>query len=755
MTDVATGQSGLMAPVRRYWHVLLKWKWTALIFAGVVLFAAIIYSLTAAPVYTAKGRVWIEDKSMKIVPGEEVQTYNPTTYVQTHAKLLQSRALATETIDRLKLADSPQLLGVSKPKAGSGSADLVFREKMIASFIGSVVVTPVSATRLVDVSFKGPSPKFVSETLNALLDGYIAMIVRQRYQASAQASEFLTSQITQVRNQIEQGEAELNKYGSERDILPLTAAETPTVTRIADYNKSLTEAQIDRINKYNYYNQIKDAALGEIPGTAANPLIQSLRQQYASLSSEYARKLPTIQPDYPDMQRLKSQIDAVRGELEKETQNVIRAAYSDYQAALSKEQSLAGLLQQQKDLAYKANSNSIVYNSLKIELENKKTLLESLLKRQNETDVSSRLTGLEGANVWIVDRADFPLRPTFPDKRRLVLIGLLIGILGGLGLSVLFEYLSDAVKTSKDIATHTGLPTLGSVPSFETGSDKHTPMTELNRLVTLARGQSRTDGTDPAASNTGTGLLARLTGKVRKEAPTPKPGDEGKKNAIELIASREPQSIQAENFRSIRTTLLVSSPPGKVKSILFTSPLAREGKSSTASNLAITLAQAGKRVVIVDSDLRRPKLGRIFDNVKGKGLTHYLSSDIDRMEVIRPTPYQNLFLVNSGPVPANPIELLTSEKMDDFVAFLKRSFDYVLFDAPPVLVVSDAVAMATMIDGIVLVVRGGQTPVHALKQAKLKLDAHKLKCLGVILNGVDLVEQDGYYASQYHKYYQS
>jgi len=226
------------------------------------------------------------------------------------------------------------------------------------------------------------------------------------------------------------------------------------------------------------------------------------------------------------------------------------------------------------------------------------------------------------------------------------------------------------------------------------------------------------------------------------------------RDRIELIMVREPQSIQAESYRSIRTTLLVSSPPGRIKTILFTSPLAREGKSSTLSNLAVALAESNRRVVIVDSDLRKPKQTKIFGmrSNNGPGLSEYLSSDLDAESIARPTEIANLYLVPSGHLPATPIEILTSDRMDGFVAYLKKNFDFILFDAPPILAVSDALAMGPMVDAIILVARGGQTPIPALKQAQQKLDAHKLKSLGIILNGVDLIEQDGYYARQYYQY---
>ena len=272
----------------------------------------------------------------------------------------------------------------------------------------------MAGTRLVDVSFSNRNPKLAADVLNALFEGYIDMMVRKRYAASEQATEFLNTQIAELRTRIEEKEKELNKYGSEKDILPLTAAEAPTVSRIGATNKALTDATLDRVNKLNIYNQLKAAPLGEIPNAPEGSLIQRLREQYITLSREYATRLATVRPEFPAMQRLKSELDAATEALQNETQNLIRNAYNDYQNALNNEQSLQRLLNSQKNEAYKANSNSVVYNSLRIELDNQKALLESLSKRQSETDVSSQLKGLEALNVWIVDKADYPLKPGIP-----------------------------------------------------------------------------------------------------------------------------------------------------------------------------------------------------------------------------------------------------------------------------------------------------------------------------------------------------
>ena len=738
-------QAGLLAQIQHYWRVLLKWKWIIASFFCAAVAAATVFSFAITPVYTANGSVWIEDDP-NILPFEDVQTLGAGTNLGSHARLLRSRTLASDTIDKLKLYADYDFAG--RPKKGQklpDPADPIFRETLVQKFLNHVAVSSNERSRLVDVRFSNRNPKLAAEVLNALFDGYIEMVVNKRYSASEQATEFLNAQIAELRTQISKMESDLNKYGSERDILPLSTAEAPTVARIGDINTALTAAKLDRVSKYNVYSQMQSAPLGEFPNAPEGSLLQTLREQYITLSRDYNTRLTTVRPEFPAMRQLKSQLDAATEALKNETQNLIRIAYSEYQAALSKEQSLQRLLDTQKNEAYKANSDSVIYNSMKIELENKKSLLESLSKRQSETDVSSRLKGLEALNVWIVDKADYPLHPTSPNKRKNVLIGILLGLAGGVGIAFGLEYLDHTVKTSKDVTNAIGVATMGSVPGLDVESRKTGPKAELAKLMSMLRNRNEDSEAKP-----------RRKRKGRDASPLEhsRTNGRGSGGRIELIATLAPQSIQAESYRSIRTTLLVSSPPGRIKTILFTSPLAKEGKSSTVSNLGITLAEANKRVVIVDSDLRKPRQSRIFgmSSANGPGLSGYLSSNIELEEIALPTEIANLHLIPSGALPANPIELVTSERMDSLIACLKRSYDYVLFDAPPLLAVSDALAMGPMADAIILIARGGQTPITALKQAKQKLDAHRLKCLGVILNGVDLVEQDGYYARQYYSY---
>ena len=436
-----------MEQIQHYWLILLKWKWIALFFLFIAVSGAILFSVLITPVFTASGSVWIEDNP-NILPFEELQTFGVGINQQSHARLLQSQTLAAGIIEELKLFQKTEFAGKHTKGNGSiDSSDPVFRKQLIDNFLKSLTVSPVERTSLLDVKFSNRNPILAAEILNALFDAYIDMLAAKRSTATEQASQFLNTQIVALRSEIDELENELSTYGSEKNILPLTDAETPTINRLEQYNRALTDATIDKINKLNYYNQIKSAPLEEISDLSEGSLIQSLRIQYNSLSREYNKKLATLRPGYPEMLRLKSEMDEAREALQNETQNLINAAYSEYLTTLQAENSLKKLLEELKNETYKTSSQSILYNSLRIEIENKKNLLDTLSRRLSETSVSSGLLGMETMNVWIVDKATPPLKPEFPKKQKNILFGFLIGLVGGLGLSLGIDHLDQTVRT--------------------------------------------------------------------------------------------------------------------------------------------------------------------------------------------------------------------------------------------------------------------------------------------------------------------
>ena len=742
MTESKPTQQNILELFIYYWNALIKWKWTGITVASLVIIITAAIILLFPHIYQAKGTIWLEESS-NLLPFEELNRLSGEITSQSHSMLLKSRSLAAEVIDKLKLDENLEPSSAAPAVPANSARTSKAREKLIDAFLKSLDVTPVQGTKLLEVTFKHKNPETAAAILNSLFDSYIEMLVKRKYTASEQATEFLASQIASLRKDIEEAEKKLAELGSSQGILPLSSAEAPLISKITEVNAALTAATLERVNKLSYYNQLKAMRPEDISESPANSTISRLKEQYALLSREYARRLATLKPEYPEMQKLKSEIDATYEALQNEKANMIKAAYAEYLGALAKEQNLQKLLDELKAQVYKANSNAILYNSLKIETENKKALLEALTKRQSETDLASRLKDLQLLNVWIVDRASVPVNPAFPNRKKTLLLGLLFALLAGAGTSLFVNHLVATVRSSRDIILATGYHVIGTIPAFEKEIKPRGPVEEFRLLKNLLRG-------GPVLTSA---KKKRSQPKEINFKPSPsKEKDDGKTPRIELIVHRQPQSIQAEAFRSIRTSFLISLPETSKKLLVFSSPLSKDGKSSIISNLGLSLAMARRKVVMVDSDLRKPRLSEIFDLDYTWGLSHFLSSVVDASEIIKPTSFNNLFIVPSGIMPSDPIEVMLSEKMKAFCAHLKQNFDYVLFDSPPILAVSDALVLSRLADGLVLVVRAGQTPISALKQTKNKIEAHKINLLGVIINGVSLLEQDGYYAKQYYSY---
>jgi capsular exopolysaccharide synthesis family protein len=362
----------------------------------------------------------------------------------------------------------------------------------------------------------------------------------------------------------------------------------------------------------------------------------------------------------------------------------------------------------------------------------------------------------------------------------------MLGLMGGVGLAFLFDFMDNSVKTSEDVERYAGLPTLGVVPRFTVnGTEKgYLYYRRKKRELRLEEGKEGREGKEKerviqieAGRSEGTklagGVEGEAAGGVEREAGVAEKGEKGAERGeapaatavpvvtpagpiyprvIELVPFHFPNSRLAESYRSIRTSLLLSSADQPVKTVIVTSALPGEGKTVSVANLGVTLAQAGKNVLIVDADLRKPRQHRIFNVKNTYGLTSYLTDSIEIAKVVKTTAVPNLWLVNSGPVPPNPAELLGSEKMAAFVALLRDKCDYILFDMPPILEISDALVLGAKVDGMILVVHGDRTSREALRKAREKLDLLKVKTLGVIINNVNVDHRGYHYKDYYYNY---
>ncbi|OQX53712.1 MAG: hypothetical protein B5M54_06425 [Candidatus Aminicenantes bacterium 4484_214] len=735
------------------WRVALKRKWIIITIVILFIVGAGIYSFTRTPIYQATATILIEEPGSSMFNIEEMFNYTPYyrydflgVYFNTQLSLLTSRTLAERVARRMNLSERMELntQSSSSPASFLGQIKSFFsisrwfnRTKEVTQpalqefvppadlsanyafvVLSGLKIQPVEETRLVNINFRSPFPVLAADIVNNLIEEFIDYSVEMRYEATRQASEFLNKQIAQLRNELAAKEKELQKYGEEKKLLFLNEKESSVVSKYADLNTAFTEAQIERINKEAAFRELSSLQIDALSPNIDNPVIQSLKAEYTRLKNEYDEKIKIFKPEYPDMVRLKARLDSLRTELEKEISQAVDAARTEYRAALAKENSLKNLLEKQREDVVRTNNNAILYNSLKIDVENKRNLLNSLIAKQNEALVSARLKGLKTSNIKIVDRALVPQSPVYPNPSRTVMLAFLLSLFVGVGVAFILEYLDNTIKSPEDVEQLVDLPSLGLIP-----------------LVSASNGVKK-------ASYTHQYSYGQQEGETLEEEVI---------NNIELINYYYPNISIAEDYRTIRTSILFSSLEDKPMAIGFTSSLPEEGKSTTLVNTAVAFAQMDRRVILIDGDLRKPRLHKIFDNTNRIGLSNYLAGKSSIDEIIHPTKITKLDLIPCGLHPPNPAELLESRRFIDLIRLLKEDYDFVLVDSPPTLAVVDASVVSTRMDGVVVVIRANKTTKKSLLYAVETLRKAKAPILGVVLNEVPF-SHNGYYSPDYHGY---
>jgi succinoglycan biosynthesis transport protein ExoP len=744
-----------------YWQMIVKRKWVIVSLIVIFILVAAVFSFTTTPLYRARATILIKEPSSRMLSIQEMFSSFPyqrydfmNQNLNTQLKILTSRSLAERVARKMNLSARPefQALGKSKmnliqtvknffsfrwlfrmisPKSKTETQGIQpkFRtdpDAMYAYFIlGGISVNPISDTRVVELSYASPYPVLAADIVNILAEEFIDYSIEMRYEATQEASQFLNEQIAQLREELAAKENELQRYGQEKELYFLSDSESTVLNKFADLNTAMTQAQIERINAESAYRELKDLNVDSLPQFVNNTLIQNLKTQYTNIKNEYEEKSKIFKPNYPEMIKLRAKLDSMKDELKSEIQKAVGAAETEYRSALKKEASLRSLLESQRKDVFKMNSNAILYNSLKIEVENKRMLLNSLVAKQNETLVSARLGGLRTSDIKILDKALVPTAPFSPNTRKNILLALFLGLFIGIGLAFLLEYLDNTVKEPEDVEKLVGLPSLGGIPYLSPDG-----MAGRNRYGYSKHKYSYSRGKgSPRSSN----MLTRVKG-------------------VELINELYPQFYISEDYRTIRTSILLSSASTPPKAITFSSSLPQEGKTATVANLAVSFAQLKKEVLVLDADLRKPRLHRIFKIRNSAGLSSYLTGRSSFEEVIQKTSIDNIWLIPSGPLPPNPAELLDSEKMKELVEEAKTRFDFVLIDTPPVLAVIDPVITSSFSDGTIFVIKAGETSRKPFLKAVEEFEKAKSKIIGVLFNEIKIKKQS-YHSSYYRHYY--
>ena len=702
-----------------YLMVVRKHQWLILFFLLAIVSIVTIATFRMQPVYEATARIEIDRESTPIhfSDSDADEMYaDLEDYIMTQSKILQSETMAMLTVKSMGLDQLPQFGGYpGKPAKAAvpGSDASLQRPAALGAFLGSLAIKRVPSSRLLDVTFEATDPSLAARVVNAHINNFIEQNFRSRYEAATQASNWLAGQLNEMKIKVENAEDARLAYERQNEIWTIDEKNDISSQKLADLNKQLTDAQTDRINKEAVYQLAQAGNYDAISAVRESAVIQDILKQQSTLSAQYADAVNQFGPKYPKVVRLQAQLKELDQLVAREKTNIGNQMEAQYRGSRQRELLLQQALDQQKTETNQMAEKLVQYNILKREADTNKQLYDGMLQKLKEAGITA---GLHSSNIRVVDPALIPTGPSRPNKTRNIMLSVLVGLIGGIGLALLREYMDNTVKTPDDIETMARLPTLAVVPALSSAKGK--------------RG----------------GRLSKL---LRS------PVIAGKESRAELMSHNMPQSQMSEAFRALRTSLLLSQADHPPQVILMTSALPREGKTTAAVNLAVTLAQLGDKTLLIDADLRKPGINRALSLVDGKhaGLSSYLAgvSSLDLITVPHPA-ITNLAAIPTGPIPPNPADLLSSHRLMELITDLRSRYKFVVIDSPPIMAATDAVILSVVVDGVLLVVRSGETPKEAFTRTRDLLAGVKCHMLGVVLNAVDAGSPDYYYSYRYYPY---
>ncbi|MBW2737617.1 MAG: polysaccharide biosynthesis tyrosine autokinase [Deltaproteobacteria bacterium] len=732
--------------LRDYWRIILKHRKPIITFFLVVVTTVAIYSLTMIPVYRSTTQILIERANPNILSVQEMFVIDPSgqDFYQTQYKILESRALAREVIKRLKLVEHPEFKGVNE-EAGIFSyfKDLKntiiseikglfkfmkpsrpdFNEEkysgetgfipgmeshndswLVNDFLDSLEVEPIRNSRLVNISFESTYPEFSARIANTLVMAYIDWSLSLRFKSRQETSKFLDDQVKSEKLKLEASELALQQYREKYGVAIISSQ----VGEKAEYGQALSRQNLLTISKQvldaknkrieaeiKYINALKlskDPLKAEaIPEVVNSPVIISIKQNEVELIREKAEKSQKFGQKHPVIIALNQEVKKLRKQKYQEIINIVSAMKTNYEVALSQEHALQKTLGLSQDETISRNKIAIQYQMLQQEADSSRQLYDMLLKRFKETSVFEENRTI---NIHVVDYAEVPEFSVKPKVKLNLFLAIIVGLFMGIGLSFFIEYLDNTIKNPEDLERYFQLPYLGPVPCFDIKNPK-------------------TDQPD------------------------------------ELIIISEPKSSASEAYRGLRTGILFSTPVQPPRSILVTSAGAGEGKTITCANLAVAMAQAETKVVLLDCDMRKPRLHRMLGIRNEQGLSSILVGESEWQDVLVSTNIPNLDFIPAGLISPNPAELVGSERMQNLINELREEYGRIVIDSPPIAAVTDPVILSRLVDGVVLVIHAGITSRDLIANAVRQLRDIQANILGSVLNNVDIGKDSYYYYQDY------
>lgn len=713
--------------LRDYLNILSKRRLTVLtVFLIVFIISLILVLGKEIPLYTSTSTILLERNFGANNTGLGTYYYWDPEFLPTQTEIIRSKNVALRVVDNLQLdtryhghfldpADQEPSFLASLKKSVYGFFSGIFSsastaeeegddfalidpdadKKLIAEIVrASIEVIPVKDTRVVNILYTDKNPRIAKMITDALVEAYIEETLEIKLSGTKQSLKWMTNKAELERKKLEEAEQKIQQYMREHNLVTLENRLAVYPEKLSRFSTDLSSAEARRKELEDLHEQIVRAenspdSLETIPLFAENQNLQSLKEQILKAEQKIKELSKKYGPKHPSMIKAVDDRDILLREKNLEIQRIKDSTEKAYELAKSQEENLRELLNTTKEELLDVNERFIQYSIMKREVDSSRALYEALtssLKKASVTEES------QNVNIWVMREASLPSYPSNQRPRRTLLIGFILALAAGIGVTLLVEYLDNTVKSAEDLENRFGLTVLGTV--LETKKNQQ----------------------------------------------------------IENIILEQGQSPVAESYRMIRSSLLLSTADHPPQTILITSIKAQEGKTSTALNLARTMAQVADRVLIIDADMRKPKMHSLLGAPGATGLSSYLSGNIDE-KIIHTSREEKISIIPAGPIPPNPVELISSRRMKSLLQEMRKQFDYILIDSPPVLHLADGLILSTLVDGTVLVTRAGKTTYDTFSTGLKKLHDFKPRILGVILNALNnrIMGPQSYY--HYMEYY--
>lgn len=730
------GQAGGSEQVhlRDYWRIIRRRLWIPLSVILLVVTLTTIYNLRLPSIYEGVTRIEIgrEDRAVNI---KDVQISmgggDDTQYLNTQLRILQSPKIAYLVVKRLDLEHNSEFApGLSRPldlqsesaaealEVSEGESDEQAEMQRLESFtailLGNVEIRPVRDTRLVEIRYRHQAPELARKIADNWAEAYKDNNFNDVYNTNKDSGKFLTKTINDYKIKVQQSEERLLNFRRANEVIDFGERENTVIARLGALNQTLLQAENERKNAELTYELSRGVAdVTTLPDIQRDPLIQDLNKKITDLRTVREQLLVEFTPEWPEVKKITQQLSQLEGELRAAHQRILSTLENQFKAAAQREESLRKAFTQQRIETLQQSEGAIQAKMLQQEIDTNRQMLDRLLQSQQGVELST--AGLLKNSIRVVEFSPRPRTPVAPKRAQNIFLSALLALLGGVGLVLFLDYVNNKIQSVEDIDRYLHLPALGVIPLLESGA-------KGRRLL----GSGGEESAELTRSPAGGGSL--------------------------ILTQVEANSSMAESYRQLRTALLLSSAGHAPRTILFTSSQPAEGKTTTAVNTAISLAQTGAAVLVIDADLRRPRVHKVFSLKNNSGLSSFLAGEGELASQIQ-VALPNLYVLPVGPLPPNPAELLGSARMKQILETLASNFDHIIIDSPPVASFADSLILSSLVDGVIIVVKGGTTPREMAQRTRAHLQSVGARILGVVINQIKLQPHDYYYYSTYYSRY--